>query len=61
MDQFEKALKEFSDGLRPVSDDKTENPNQKSDLEIFDAIVPSEAIIRYSKIEWDENGNMSIN
>jgi hypothetical protein len=61
MDQFEKALKEFSDGLRPVSDDTTENPNQKSDLEIFDAIVPSEAIIRYSKIEWDENGNMSIN
>ena len=61
MDQFEKALKEFSDELRPVSDDKTENPNQKSDLEIFDAIVPSEAIIRYSKIEWDENGNMSIN
>jgi hypothetical protein len=61
MDQFEKALKEFSNELRPVSDDKTENPNQKSDLEIFDAIVPSEAIIRYSKIEWDENGNMSIN
>ena len=61
MDQFEKALKEFSDELRPVSDDTTENPNQKSDLEIFDAIVPSEAIIRYSKIEWDENGNMSIN
>lgn len=61
MDQFEKALKEFSDELRPVSDDTTENPNQKSDLEIFDVIVPSEAIIRYSKIEWDENGNMSIN
>lgn len=61
MDQFEKALKEFSDELRPVSDDTTENPYQKSDLEIFDAIVPSEAIIRYSKIEWDENGNMSIN
>ena len=61
MDEFEKALKEFSDELRPVSDDTTENPNQKSDLEIFDAIVPSEAIIRYSKIEWDENGNMSIN
>ena len=61
MDQFEKALKEFSDELRPVSDDTAENPNQKSDLEIFDAIVPSEAIIRYSKIEWDENGNMSIN
>ena len=47
--------------LRSALDAKTENPNQKSDLEIFDAIVRSEAIIRYSKIEWDENGNMSIN
>ena len=46
MDQFEKALKEFSDGLRPVSDDTTENPNQKGDLEISSQIVWDEKILK---------------
>ena len=40
--------------LRPDTDAKTENPNQKSDLEIFDWIIPSEEFL---KLE----GNMFIN
>ena len=42
------------DELRPDTDAKTENPNQKSDLEIFDWIIPSE---KFLKLE----GNMFIN
>ena len=42
------------DELRPDTDAKTENPNQKSDLEIFDWIIPSEEFL---KLE----GNMFIN
>ena len=40
--------------LEPVPDVKTENPNQKSDLEIFDRIIPSEGFL---KLE----GNMFLN
>ncbi len=40
--------------LEPVPDTKTENPNQKSDLEIFNRIVPSEEFL---KLE----GNMFLN
>ncbi len=40
--------------LRPDTNAKTENPNQKSDLEIFDWIIPSEEFL---KLE----GNMFIN
>ena len=40
--------------LEPVPDAKTENPNQKSDLEIFDRIIPSEGFL---KLE----GNMFLN
>ena len=32
--------------LRPDTDAKTENPNQKSDLEIFDWIVPSDEFLK---------------
>ena len=32
--------------LRPVTDAKTENPKQKSDLEIFSRIVPSEDFLK---------------
>lgn len=42
------------DELRPDTDAKTENPNQKSDLEIFDWIIPSKEFL---KLE----GNMFIN
>ena len=40
--------------LRSALDAKTENPNQKSDLEIFDWIIPSEEFL---KLE----GNMFLN
>ena len=40
--------------LEPVPDAKTENPNQKRDLEIFDRIIPSEGFL---KLE----GNMFLN
>jgi predicted ATP-binding protein involved in virulence len=40
--------------LESVPDAKTENPNQKSDLEIFNRIVPSEEFL---KLE----GNMFLN
>jgi ABC-type transporter Mla subunit MlaD len=40
--------------LRPATDAKTENPKQKSDLEIFNRIVPSEEFL---KLE----GNMFLN
>ena len=42
------------DLLRPATDAKTENPKQKSDLEIFSWIVPSEEFL---KLE----GNMFLN
>ena len=32
--------------LEPAPDAKTENPNQKSDLEIFNRIVPSEEFLK---------------
>ena len=40
--------------LEPVPDIKTENPNQKSDLEIFNRIIPS---VEFLKLE----GNMFLN
>ena len=40
--------------LRSAMDAKTENPNQKRDLEIFDRIIPSEGFL---KLE----GNMFLN
>ena len=42
------------DELRPDTNAKTENPNQKSDLEIFDQIIPSKEFL---KLE----GNMFLN
>ena len=42
------------DELRPDTGAKTENPNQKSDLEIFNWIIPSEEFL---KLE----GNMFLN
>ena len=47
-------LEEKLSQLEPVPDAKTENPNQKSDLEIFDRIIPSEGFL---KLE----GNMFLN
>ena len=47
-------LEEQLSQLEPVPDAKTENPNQKSDLEIFDRIIPSEGFL---KLE----GNMFLN
>lgn len=40
--------------LRPATDAKTENPNQKSDLEIFSWIVPSDEFLKME-------GNMFLN
>ena len=48
------ALKVKLDDLRSALNEKTENPNQKSDLEIFNRIVPSEEFL---KLE----GNMFLN
>ena len=39
-------LEEKLSQLEPVPDAKTENPNQKSDLEIFDRIIPSEGFLK---------------
>ena len=39
-------MKNQTDELRSVPDAKTENPNQKSDLEILSAIVPSEEFLK---------------
>lgn len=50
------------DCLRSVTDAITENPNQKDDSEIFNAIVPTEEfVIKYSNIVWDDDGNMFLN
>ena len=40
--------------LRPATDAKTENPKQKSDLEIFNWIVPSEEFLILGGIGWSE-------
>ena len=47
-------LEEKLSQLEPAPDAKTENPNQKRDLEIFDRIIPSEGFL---KLE----GNMFLN
>lgn len=39
-------MKNQTDELRSAPDAKTENPNQKSDLEILSAIVPSEDFLK---------------
>lgn len=50
------------DCLRSVTDAITENPNQKDDSEILNAIVPTEEfVIKYSNIVWDDDGNMFLN
>lgn len=41
--------------LRPATDAKTENPKQKSDLEIFSQIEPSEAFLILGDIGWSED------
>jgi hypothetical protein len=40
--------------LRPATDAKTENPKQKSDLEIFNWIVPSEEFLILGGIGWSD-------
>lgn len=50
------------DCLRSVTDAITENPKQKDDSEILNAIVPTEEFaIKYSNIVWDDDGNMFLN
>ena len=39
-------LEEKLSQLEPTPDAKTENPKQKSDLEIFDRIIPSEGFLK---------------
>lgn len=39
-------IKNQTDELRSVPDEKTETPNQKDDLEIFARIVPSEEFLK---------------
>ena len=41
--------------LRPVTDATTENPKQKSDLEIFNWIVPSEEFLILGGIGWSDD------
>lgn len=41
--------------LRSVTDAKTENPNQKSGLEISNRIVPSEDFLILGDIGWSED------
>lgn len=50
------------DCIRSVTDAITENPKQKDDSEILNAIVPTEEFaIKYSNIVWDDDGNMFLN
>ena len=50
------------DCIRSVTDALTENPNQKDDSEILNAIIPTEEfVIKYSNIVWDDDGNMFLN
>lgn len=41
--------------LRPATDVKTENPNQKSDLEISNRIIPSEEFLILGDIGWSDD------
>lgn len=41
--------------LRPATDTKTENPKQKSDLEILSQIEPSTAFLILGDIGWSED------
>ena len=41
--------------LRPATDAKTENPNQKSDLEISNRIIPSEEFLILGDIGWSDD------
>ena len=43
------------DELRPATNAKTENPNQKSDLEISSQIVPSEEFLILGGIGWSDD------
>ena len=43
------------DELRPATDEKTENPKQKSDLEISSQIVPSEEFLILGGIGWSDD------
>lgn len=42
------------DELRPATDEKTENPKQKSDLEIFSRIEPSTEFLILGDVGWSE-------
>ena len=41
--------------LRPATDAKTENPKQKSDLEISNRIIPSEEFLILGDIGWSDD------
>ena len=41
--------------LRPATDAKTENPNQKSGLEISNRIIPSEEFLILGDIGWSDD------
>lgn len=43
------------DDLRSALDAKTENPNQKSDLEIFSRIVPTEDFLILGDVGWSKD------
>ena len=43
------------DELRPATDAKTENPKQKSDLEISNRIIPSEEFLILGDIGWSDD------
>lgn len=43
------------DELRPATDEKIENPNQKSGLEISNRIVPSEEFLILGDIGWSDD------
>lgn len=48
------ALDVKLDELRPATDEKTENPKQKSDLEIFSRIEPSIEFLILGDVGWSE-------
>lgn len=49
------VLEEEMSDIRSVLDDKTENPKQKDDLEIFNRIVPSEDFLILGDIGWSDD------
>lgn len=48
--------------VRSVTDAFSEKSKQKDDSEILNAIVPTEEFtIKYSQINWDDDGTMHLN